>query len=38
MANLKLYEHPPYMKFVRGENLAIKGKRFVNLFITTYKI
>jgi hypothetical protein len=38
MANLKLYEHPPYVKFARGENLAIKGKRFVNLFITTYKI
>jgi hypothetical protein len=38
MANLELYENPPYMKFARGENLAIKDKRFVNLFTTTYKI
>jgi hypothetical protein len=26
MANLELYEHAPYMKFARGENLSLNAK------------
>jgi hypothetical protein len=38
VVNIKLCEHPSYVKSINRENLAIKGKGFVNLSTITNKI